>query len=166
MNCIFNKLTKKFTGAAVRWDVPETTNDEVVIKLDAMPDNTIRLNDTNDGVRPTTADELTADAEPQRIQDIKTEAGKRILALDASWTPENHAEKQRNDLMQATEVLLNGIKALRAGDNVAADAAIADGEAALVKKVKIDDVRVMSNAAELNGDDIATFIASLDAAGY
>ena len=77
MKCVFNKLTKKFTGAAVRWDDPEITTDEIIIELPDVPDNTVRLNDTEDGLRPATQVEI----------DSEVEVNKAALAEQAASSP-------------------------------------------------------------------------------
>lgn len=104
--------------------------------------------------------------EAKRIQDIKDEANKRILALDPSWTVDNHEQKQRNDLMQGAGILLNICKAIRSGVSLDIDDAIAIGDTAMIKAVKIEAIRTMSNDAENNGDSLLTFQAALDIAGY
>lgn len=63
MKCVFNKVNKKFTGEAIRRGTPEITTDEIIINLDSVPDNTVRLNDTEDGIRPATQAELDVDAD-------------------------------------------------------------------------------------------------------
>lgn len=65
MKCVFNKLTKKFTGTAVRWDDPVTTVDEIIIVLSDVPDNTVRLNNAEDGVRNATQAEFDADVDAE-----------------------------------------------------------------------------------------------------
>lgn len=65
MKCVFNKETKKFTGTAVRWDTLDISSDEIIIVLSDIPDNTARLNDTEDDIRPATQAELDADADAE-----------------------------------------------------------------------------------------------------
>lgn len=118
---------------------------------------------------PSLADQdlwLSEYADFLRKESIKQEANNRIIALDPEWTAENHEQKQRNDLMQGAGLLLNIAKALNSGIQADIDNAIAEGDAAMVKAFKIEDIRNISNLAEANGDSLTKFQSDLDAAGY
>ena len=104
--------------------------------------------------------------EIERIGNIKAEADRRILKLDPSWTLENHAQKQRNDLMAGLGILLSISKAINSGAQADTDEAIAAGDAAMAKAIKIETIRAMSNLAEANGHTVAKFQDDLIAAGF
>lgn len=83
MYCVFDKTTKMFTGTAIRWKAPEISTNEVVINLPDIPDDTVRLNNAEDGVRPATTPELQADADAkkdaQADSEINTDTVRIIL---------------------------------------------------------------------------------------
>ena len=82
MKCVFNKLTKKFTGTAIKWDTPVITADEIIIELNNVPDNTIRLNNKEDGIRNATQTELDADVDAEK--DIQALAAVSSPALESA----------------------------------------------------------------------------------
>jgi len=106
---------------------------------------------------------LIATTEERRVQGIKAEANRRIIALDASWTVENHEQKQRNFLMAGTSALLNIAIAFNSGVQNDVDSTIATGIALAEIVPKIEAIRNLSNLAEDNGDTIEQFILDLDA---
>ena len=91
MNCVFNKSTKKFTGTAIRWDMPEILADEIIINLPDVPDSAIRLNDTNDGIRPATQAEINADTDAEKDLQVEAEFTPALLAVIEALSPSNSA---------------------------------------------------------------------------
>jgi len=97
--------------------------------------------------------------EAKRIQDIKDEAQARIISRLPSGSPDNFVIKQMNIMMlnaELDDIVING------GTLTAEQGA---QKAAFVKlKDEIKRIRSMSDDAEANGDDVATFQAALDVA--
>lgn len=91
MNCVFNKATKKFTGAAIRWGMPSILPTEVIISLPGVPDNMVRLNNSMDGVRPATQNEINTDISDKQDAQIEVEFTPAIIALINALDPANAA---------------------------------------------------------------------------
>ena len=103
---------------------------------------------------------LVLSTEDRRITGIKNEANTRIINLLPLSTQENFLIRENN--LQAR---ISYLQRKEYGSTATIEE-VAELDIAEAMWIKIEDIRVMSDLAETNGDLLVTFQAALDLKGY